>query len=115
MVPVPSHGTANFGEHTSSTQKIMAAMLELFDRIVTPDITVRRITISANNLKKESETYQQMNLFTDYGQAEQEKKLQQALLEIQGKFGKNAVLKGTNYLEGATTRERNSQIGGHKS
>ena len=56
-----------------------------------------------------------MDLFTDYKEAEQEKKLQRALLEIQGKYGKNAVLKGTNYLEGATTRERNSQIGGHKS
>ena len=115
MVPIPSHGTVNFGDHTSSTQKIMAGMLSLFDRIVNPGVTVRRITIAANNLKKESENYQQMDLFTDYKEAEQEKKLQRALLEIQGKYGKNAVLKGTNYLEGATTRERNSQIGGHKS
>ena len=115
MVPIPSHGTVNFGDHTSSTQKIMAGMLSLFDRIANPGVTVRRITIAANNLKKESENYQQMDLFTDYKEAEQEKKLQRALLEIQGKYGKNAVLKGTNYLEGATTRERNSQIGGHKS
>ena len=115
LVPVPSHGTANFGEHTSSTQIIMKHMLELYDRIVTPGVTVRRITISANNLKNEADTYQQMNLFTDYKEQEQEKKLQKALIEIQEKYGKNAILKGTNFLEGATTIERNSQIGGHKS
>ena len=115
VVPVPSHGTANFGEHTSSTQVIMKQMLELYDRIVVPDITVRRITISANNLKNEADTFQQMNLFTDYKEQEQEKNLQMALLEIQEKYGKNAILKGTNFLEGATTRDRNSQIGGHKS
>ncbi len=115
LVPVPSHGTANFGEHTSSTQIIMKHMLELYDRIVTPGVTVRRITISANNLKNEADTYQQMNLFTDYKEQEQEKNLQKALIEIQEKYGKNAILKGTNFLEGATTIERNSQIGGHKS
>jgi DNA polymerase V len=59
--------------------------------------------------------YRQLDLFTDIEQEEQEKSLQRALLEIQDKYGKNAILKGTNYLEGATTRERNSQIGGHKS
>lgn len=115
VVPVPSHGTANFGEHTSSTQVIMKQMLDLYDRIVVPGITVRRITISANNLKNANDTYQQMNLFTDYKEQEQEKNLQMALLEIQEKYGKNAILKGTNFLDGATTRDRNSQIGGHKS
>ncbi len=115
MVPVPSHGTANFGEHTSSTQKITQAMLALFDRIIMQGVTVRRVTISANNLKKEVEMYRQLDLFTDIEQEEQEKSLQRALLEIQDKYGKNAILKGTNYLDGATTRERNSQIGGHKS
>ncbi|MBP3718854.1 MAG: hypothetical protein J6I58_04970, partial [Eubacterium sp.] len=65
--------------------------------------------------KKEAEMYRQLDLFTDIEQEEQEKSLQRALLEIQDKYGKNAILKGTNYLEGATTRERNSQIGGHKS
>lgn len=115
VVPVPSHGTANFGEHTSSTQVIMKQMLNLYDRIVVPGITVRRITISANNLKNANDTYQQMNLFTDYKEQEQEKNLQMALLEIQEKYGKNAILKGTNFLDGATTRDRNSQIGGHKS
>ena len=115
VVPIPAHGTANFGEHTSSTSKIMKCMLELFDEIINPDITVRRVTISANNLKKASDIYQQLDIFTDVKEQEQEKNLQKALLEIQEKYGKNAILKGTNYLDGATTRERNSQIGGHKS
>ena len=115
VVPVPAHGTANFGEHTSSTSKIMKCILELFDEIINPDITVRRVTISANNLKKASDNYQQLDIFTNVKEQEQEKNLQKALLEIQEKYGKNAILKGTNYLDGATTRERNSQIGGHKS
>ena len=115
VVPVPAHGTANFGEHTSSTSKIMKCILELFDEIINPDITVRRVTISANNLKKASDNYQQLDIFTNVKEQEQEKNLQKALLEIQEKYGKNAILKGTNYLDGATTRERNSQIDGHKS
>ena len=115
VVPVAAHGTANFGEHTQSSQKIITKMLQLYDEIINPDITVRRITISANALKPRSENYVQMDLFTDYKQDEQEEKLQAALLSIQERFGKNAVLKGTSYLEGATTKDRNSQIGGHRS
>ena len=80
-----------------------------------PDVTVRRVTISANNLKNESETFVQYDIFSDPEKEEQEKKLQKAMIEIQDKFGKNAMLKGTNLLDGATTRERNSQIGGHRS
>ncbi|MCR5214181.1 MAG: DNA methylase [Eubacterium sp.] len=114
-VPLPSHGTVNFGEHTSSTTKILGGILQLFDKIINPEITVRRVTISANNLKLRTETYTQLDMFTDYQQEEQEEKLQGAILEIQSRFGKNAILKGTSYLEGATTRDRNSQIGGHKS
>ena len=94
---------------------IITKMLQLYDEIINPDITVRRITISANALKPKSENYVQMDLFTDYKQDEQEEKLQAALLSIQERFGKNAVLKGTSYLEGATTKDRNSQIGGHRS
>lgn len=114
-VPAPSHGTANFGKHTSSTKTIMEAVLKLFDRIIIPGLTVRRVTISANNLKSEDSIYQQLDLFTDFEKEQQEKNLQRALLEIQDKYGKNAILKGTNYLDGATTRDRNSQIGGHKA
>lgn len=115
LVPAADHGTVNFGEHTSSTSRIMTGVLDLFDRIVKRDITIRRITISANNLKESSTLYRQLDIFTDIREEEQEKRLQKALLEIQDKYGKNAVLKGTNFLDGATTRERNSQIGGHRS
>ena len=115
FVPAPSHGTANFGDHIDSSKKIISAVLELFDRIVMKGVSVRRIYINANNLKKESETYRQLDIFTDVKEEEQEKNLQKALLEIQDKYGKNAILKGTNFLDGATTRDRNSQIGGHRS
>ena len=115
MVPSPSHGTANFGEHTSSSRKIISSVLALYDRIIKPGVTVRRVTIAANSLKNETDTYIQYDIFSDPKKDEQEKKLQQALVEIQDKYGKNAILKGTNYMDGATTRERNSQIGGHRS
>ena len=115
IVPIPSHGTANFGKYTSSSKLIMEKMLELFDRIVTKDLTVRRVTISANDLKSAADTYEQFDIFTDVKKLEQEKKLQKAMIEIQDKFGKNAILKGTDFLEGATARERNAQIGGHKA
>ncbi len=115
LVPAPSHGTANFGDHIDSSKKIIKAVLELYDRIIMTGVSVRRVYINANNLKKASETYRQLDMFTDIKEEEQEKNLQKALLEIQEKYGKNAVLKGTNFLDGATTRDRNSQIGGHKS
>ena len=115
VVPVSSHGTVNFGKHTDSSSIIVEAVADLFDRIVTPDISVRRITINANNLKDASTHYEQFDIFTDPHKQAQEKNLQKAILEIQDKYGKNALLKGTSYLDGATTRERNQQIGGHKS
>ena len=115
VVPTPSHGTASFGKLTSSTTLIRNKVLALYDRIVKPDITIRRITIAANNLKNEDSTYVQFDIFTDVKKEEQEKKLQKAMIEIQDRFGKNAMLKGTDLLEGATAIERNSQIGGHRS
>ncbi len=115
VVPVSSHGTANFGKLTSSTTVIRNAVLKLYDRIVNPGVTVRRLTISANDMKEEASSYVQYDMFTDVKKEEQEKKLQKAMIEIQDKFGKNAMLKGTDLLEGATAIERNSQIGGHKS
>ncbi len=115
VVPVPSHGTANFGKLTSSTSVIKDHMLKLYDRIVTPGVSVRRITISANDLKEEQSSYIQYDIFTDVEKEEQERKLQKAMIEIQDRFGKNAMLKGTDLLDGATTIERNSQIGGHRS
>ena len=130
-VPKHAHGTANLKKKTSSTRLITNAVMDLYDRIVDEHLLVRRITITANKLvdeksvKQENE-YQQLDLFTDYEaqrkkQAEEEKKLererrmQEAMLSIKKKFGKNAVLKGMNLEEGATAKDRNEQIGGHKA
>ena len=128
--PKHAHGTGNLDRWTCSTKRIMACMMELFDRIVDPDLTVRRVNITAVNLIKEdeipAEAPEQMSLFIDYDalekkkeeerqQDEKEKRMQKATLLLQEKFGKNAVLKGMNLLEGATTTMRNSQIGGHRA
>ncbi len=114
-VPKPAHGTANFNTQTNSANVILEHVLELYDFIIDPKLTVRRITISANALSHEADVYQQFDIFTDPEKQEQERKLQNAMLEIRTKYGKNAVLKGTSFLDGATTRDRNNQIGGHKS
>ncbi len=130
-VPKHAHGTANLSCQTSSTKLIMKAVEELYDRIINPDLLVRRITVVASRVVPESEAeqkevFEQLDLFTDYQALEQEreqekkeldkeKRIQKAILDIQKKYGKNAVLKGMNFEEGATTRERNGQIGGHKA
>lgn len=130
-IPKHAHGTANLEKQTSSTKLIMNAVLTLFDEIVNPDLFVRRVTISANhvideNLAVKEQSFEQMNLFTDYGaiQREQklqeknlqrERKLQETMLDIKKRFGKNAILKGTNLEEGATGKDRNNQIGGHRA
>ena len=131
QVPKHAHGTANLSGYTSSTKQIMSAMEELFDRIINWDLLVRRINIVASRVITEGKaaakpSFEQLDLFTDYSTLEKqreqeekelkkEKKLQHAVLDIQKKFGKNAVLKGMNFEEGAMTRERNGQIGGHKA
>lgn len=128
-IPKHAHGTTNLCKHTSSEKIIMRAVLELYDRIMNLDLLVRRITINACHLqkegmKKDTQTYQQMNLL-DLGQFDEktketeekekkEKELQKAVLSIKKRYGKNAILKGTNFQEGATARDRNRQIGGHK-
>lgn len=130
-VPKHGHGTTNLKKPTSSTEQIMKAVMELYDRIVNPDLLVRRLYITANRVVKESEMapkepYEQLNLFTDYEALKeenareeealcQEREMQKALLAIKKKYGKNAVLKGMSLEEGATARERNNQIGGHKA
>ena len=130
-VPKHAHGTANLEKKTSSTRLITNAVMDLYDRIVDEHLLVRRITITANKLVdeksvKQEDEYQQLDLFTDYEaqrkkQAEEEEKLererrmQEAMLSIKKKFGKNAVLKGMNLEEGATAKDRNEQIGGHKA
>lgn len=130
-VPKHAHGTINLKMQTSSTKIIMDAVMELYDRIVDRNLLIRRINVTACRIVDEDEAgekevYEQMDLFTDYealekerqAQAEEldrEKRMQRAVLEIKKKFGKNAVLKGMNFEEGATTRERNGQVGGHKA
>lgn len=131
QVPKHAHGTINLPEQTSSTRLIMEAVMELFDRIVNPDLLVRRVYVVACRVvpeseKKSGQAYTQMDLFTDYAALEREqeerqdalereKRMQQAVLDIKKKYGKNAVIKGMNLEEGATTLQRNRQIGGHKA
>ncbi len=130
-IPKHAHGTQNLDGHTSSTRKMIQASLTLFDRIVDPNLLVRRLYLTANHVLEEKSVEntlsgQQLCLFDDYTgeQARQktketelakEKKMQEALLEIKRKFGKNAILKGMNLLEGATAKDRNGRIGGHKA
>ena len=130
-IPKHAHGTANLDRYLSSTKLITGAMMNLFDRIVDPKLLVRRITITANRVIDEKaaqrkDEYQQLDLFTDYKaeevrqreeqtELEREKRMQKAMLDIKHKFGKNAILKGMNLQEGATAKDRNSQIGGHKA
>lgn len=132
QIPKHAHGTANLDGHTSSTKKIMCAASELFDRIVDKNLLVRRLNIVANHVlpeadaPKKNDGFVQLDLFTDYAalelkqerertELEREKKMQQAMLSIKKKFGKNAILKGMNLEEGATAKDRNAQIGGHKA
>jgi DNA polymerase V len=112
-VPKSAHGTARLASASCSSKKILSAITELYDKIVEKELTVRRVTISANNLVEES--YEQLDLFTDPAKQAKERKLQEAMLTIKKKFGKNAILKGINLEEGATTKDRNNQIGGHRA
>lgn len=113
-VPKGAHGSTRLNNPTNLSSQLKAATTELFDRIANRNLTVRRITIAANRVVKDQGILQ-VDLFTDTSKLEREKSLQVTMLGIKKKFGKNAVLKGTNYLEGATMRERNGQIGGHKA
>ena len=130
-IPKHAHGTVNLDGYTSSSGQILQGVTELFDRIGDKNLLVRRINMSAEHVIPESQAqekteFHQLDLFTDYAavQKEQEKeaarlererKMQKAVLEIKKKFGKNAVLRGMNLEEGATARDRNGQIGGHKA
>ena len=129
-VPKHAHSTANLGQYTSSTKLIMEEVLALYDRITDPSLLVRRVTLGANHVLDESlsqrdENFEQIDLFCDYDtlrkQREQEKfmlererRRQQVILDIKKKYGKNAILKETSLEEGATARDRNRQIGGHR-
>lgn len=130
-VPKHAHGTVNLEDYTASTRRIITAALELFDRIIDKNLLSRRLTITAGRVLPESEApqkkaFEQLDLFTNYAavqerqereaiELEREKKVQKTVLDIKKRFGKNAILKGMNFQEGATAKERNRTIGGHRS
>jgi len=129
--PKNAHGTVNLGKYTSSTNAIMDAVTELYERITQEELLVRRIYVVANHIVpefkvKKTEEFKQLDLFADYEnelnkskddteKEEKEKRIQEALLSIKERYGKNAVLKGMNFEEGGTMIQRNSQVGGHRS
>lgn len=131
MTPKSAHGTATLPVRTASTRLITEAAVSLYDKITDPLLTVRRITVSAEHTLSEDdeaalEVYEQLSLFDDdkslassacpdTDKLNKEKALQKATLELKKRFGKNAVIKGTDLQEGATMIERNNQIGGHKA
>ena len=129
-VPKSSHGSVNIGMYTSSTKIITEKVIELYKKIVNRKLTIRRISVTANHIVKEGDApesiMEQMDLFTDYGalqkkneeeqkELDKEKSIQKAVIGLKKKYGKNAVLKGMNFKDGATTIERNGQVGGHKA
>ena len=130
-IPKHAHGTVNLEEYTASTKRIVTAALELFDRIIDKNLLVRRFYLTATWIADEAsapdkKAFEQLDLFTDHAAAEEkraqeaaklerEKKMQQTMLDIKKRFGKNAILKGMNLEEGATAKDRNRTIGGHKA
>ena len=130
-VPRHAHGTENLPAYTSSTNELVDAAMRLYDRIVDPSLLIRRVNIVFCRVLPEEDApkpqaEQQLDLFTDYASVEvkeqqaaaareREKKRQLAMLSIQKKYGKNAILKGYNFVDGAMTRQRNEQVGGHRA
>lgn len=121
MIPKHSHGTINLEHKTSSSKILMQKTIELYERIINKNLLVKRINITASNIVDEKEiNYEQLNIFTinnfNYENAKrnEELKLQKVMLELKNKYGKNIILKAMNLEEGATTKERNNQVGGHK-
>jgi DNA polymerase V len=112
-MPKPAHGTVKLGCHTALPSKIVDLVLLMYDKIVEPSFLIRRVNISANNVFFSN--YEEIGLFDDFEQIKKEESLQSTMLNIKNRYGKNALLKGTNLQEGATMKERNCQIGGHKA
>lgn len=129
-VPKPAHGTFRLENKTFSTRIISNGFVQLFDRIINKNLLVRKIYLTVGNLTDENELkkvekYEQVNLFTNYGELakkeeeeriklEKEHKIQSAIIGIKNKYGKNAIIKGMDLEESATTIQRNGQIGGHQ-
>ena len=131
-MPKPAHGSVNLDGYTASTRRIIDAVTGLYDRIVLPELSVRRFCVAAVHLLPESDVLsapappEQLDLFTDYeardreqaekqAQEDRERRIQRTLIELRDRFGKNAVVKGMNLEEGATAMERNRMIGGHQA
>ena len=131
IVPKHAHGTANLGQHTSSTRRIAEAVMTLYDKIVNTDLLVRRLNLTTNNVVDEDsicwDDYPlQLDLFIDHAEVvkkrreekksyDMERRIQEAQLSIKRRYGKNSILKGLNFEDGATGKSRNAQIGGHKA
>ncbi|MBQ6466487.1 MAG: DNA methylase [Clostridia bacterium] len=132
LAPKKAHGTENFGKMTSSTKSFVDTSLRLYDRITDKSLLIRRISITANHVIPESEAgknrnFEQINFFTNFttdteanisdnnDDETKEKQIQNVMLDIKQKFGKNSILKGMNYQEDATAKDRNRQVGGHKA
>lgn len=133
QVPKPAHGTINLRDFSSSSREIIDYVMSLYDRIVNKDLLIRRLNICTNHIISEEQREMnkgqevfQLDLFTDYDalskakqtqktEREKERRMQEALINIKQRYGKNAILKGTSYAEGATAKLRNKQIGGHKA
>lgn len=129
LAPKPAHGSLNLSGPTSSTREIVRAAEKLFDQIADPALSVRRITIAASHTVAETDDPpgpEQLDMFTDYealwqrrereaAERARERSIQQAMLDVRRRYGKNALLKGMNLQEGATGMQRNRQIGGHKA
>ncbi len=130
QVPKSTHGTQRFGAYSSSSKMLTDTAMSLFDQIVNPMLLIRRLNLTAQHVVSEEEAEKrnrqprQLNLFDDNEaiaaaeekhrqEQDKERRMQEALLNIKNRFGKNAILKGTSYKDGATARERNEQIGGH--
>lgn len=124
-IPKHAHGTSNINRLTSSSKLVVNAAMDVFYRIADRSLSVRKVSICANHITDENKTESdnvQLDLFTDYSKIKaeedalkKERSLQNAMLRIQKRYGKNAILKGTNLQDCATTVERNNQVGGHKA
>jgi DNA polymerase V len=132
MTPKHAHGTSNLSRQSAAASLIIAAALEVYERTVDSSLTIRRLSITANHIVPEKDAdndtpeFEQLSFFTDHDEKERlrkeederlekEKSIQLAEIKIKEKFGNNAILKGTSYLDSATGRDRNRQIGGHRA
>ena len=122
-IPKHAHGTVNYKKYSASSSMLTEGCLKLYDEIINPNLLIRRINLAATRLKTEApvQSYEQLSLFDNNTnnindeQLEKERIAQESILKIKKRFGKNAIMKGMNLEEGATMKERNDQIGGHKA